>query len=167
LASHLAGQQRDKSCSAAQQYTTTNHYHHHHTPPISDGMNMKKFMTTTKTPAAVATVAGSSPSPPAAFVCETMPLQGAVRNGSPASSERTEGPATSGPPPTPTPTSTASGQPGAPVDETLVTTQGAANAKGSSSLGRGAPSTVGDTASTSASSSTGVVKMCGYLKKKR
>uniref|UniRef100_A0A182UTM8 PH domain-containing protein n=1 Tax=Anopheles merus TaxID=30066 RepID=A0A182UTM8_ANOME len=129
---------------------------------------MKKFMTTTKTPAAVATVAGSSPSPPATFACETMPLQGAVRNGSPASGERTEDPATSGPPPTPTPTSTATGQPGAPLDETLATAQGAANGKGSSSLGRaGAPSTVGDTASTSTSSSTGVVKMCGYLKKKR
>uniref|UniRef100_A0A182KFF9 PH domain-containing protein n=1 Tax=Anopheles christyi TaxID=43041 RepID=A0A182KFF9_9DIPT len=124
---------------------------------------MKKFMTTTKTPAAVA---GSSPTPPPTFSFAVMlQQQGAARNGSPASGERTEDIAGGRLSATP-----AAIQPVTPLDGSAATapSKEARTTKGSS-LGR-LPTTAKDTSTfttSSTPSSTGAVKMCGYLKKKR
>uniref|UniRef100_A0A182PI20 PH domain-containing protein n=1 Tax=Anopheles epiroticus TaxID=199890 RepID=A0A182PI20_9DIPT len=125
---------------------------------------MKKFMTTaTKTPAAVA---AASPSPTSTFSFETMLReQAAARSGSsvPESGEDTA----ASQPATPTAIQPVTPRPDETSSREVRSVRGA-------TLARLPPTAISDSAtptpaSTSppSSTSTGVVKMCGYLKKKR
>ncbi|XP_049290679.1 uncharacterized protein LOC125767809 [Anopheles funestus] len=131
-------------------------------------MKMKKFMTTK-----MSAVSTTSPTPPAMFSFDDLLQQAVDRNGSPTSSgttlERNENdveddsqnsmPSVPLPPPTPTAILSVATALTAIADGEVKTAK-------ESGLGRVLASTT-DTPSSSSTTSTGVVKMCGYLKKKR